>query len=206
MTFPTLVLASTSPRRKEVLARLGLPFETVAPLFYEAAVDGRSARNEAIHFAEAKARSLCNQFPRHIIIGGDTLIDCHGEKIGKPRDTDDARRILRRLSGRTHTVWTAIAIIDTTRQKTVVTVKGAEVTMKPVDDIEIIRYVATGEPLDKAGAYAIQGGAASWIEKCEGDLLAVIGLPLAPIRAYLKQQGLFDGTVSSARGDPEPLP
>ncbi len=185
--IPPLVLASTSPRRKEILARLGVPFEAVAPLFEEVAVDERSARDEAMQFAEAKARSLSDRFPRHIIIGGDTLIDCEGEKIGKPRDADDARRILRRLSGRTHTVWTAIAIVDTTGPTKTVTVEGARVTMKAVDDIEIARYVATGEPLDKAGAYAIQGGAAAWIEKCEGDLLAVIGLPLAPITAYLKQ-------------------
>jgi len=199
MTIPSLALASTSPRRREILARLGLPFEAVAPLFEEVAVDGRSARDEAMRFAEAKARSLSDRFPRHIIIGGDTLIDCEGEKIGKPRDADDARRILRRLSGRTHTVWTAVAIVDTTGPTTAtVTAEGAQVTMKPVGDIEIARYVATGEPLDKAGAYAIQGGAASWIEKCEGDMLAVIGLLLAPITAYLETRGRLRGTVSSS--------
>jgi len=196
--IPPLVLASTSPRRKEILARLGLPFEVVAPLFEEVAVDGRSARDEAMRFAEAKARSISDRFPRHLIIGSDTLIDCAGEKIGKPRDADDARRILRRLVGRTHTVWTAVAIVDTTRPTTTVTVEGAQVTMKPVGDIEIARYVTTGEPLDKAGAYAIQGGAAAWIEKCEGDPLAVIGLSLAPIMTYLKAQYLFDGNIPAS--------
>jgi len=194
-TLPLLVLASTSPRRKEILARLGVPFEASAPLFEEVSVEGRSACDEARAFAEAKARSLSNRFPQHIIIGGDTLIDCEGEKIGKPHDARDARRILRRLSGRVHTVWTAVAIVDTTcdavGSAVVATVEGARVEMSPLDDIDIDRYVATGEPLDKAGAYAIQGAAARWIMKCEGDLLAVIGLPLAPITAYLKQRGFF---------------
>ncbi len=182
----SLVLASTSPRRREILSRLCTPFTVVAPRFEECGHPTRSAKEEVAIFAEAKGRSVAGQFSNAIIIGSDTLIDCEGEKIGKPRDATDARRILRRLRGRTHTIWTAVAILEGV--ETVVSVEAVGVTMRQVSDDEIDRYVETGEPLDKAGAYAIQGGAAPWIERMDGDLLAAIGLPLTPILAFLRKK------------------
>jgi len=191
---PGLVLASTSPRRAEILARLGLPFKVVAPRFEETPDATRSARDEAGFFAEAKARSVTGDFPNHLIIGSDTLIDRDGEKIGKPADAAEARRLLRRLRGRSHTIWTAVALLSAARDAAApqveVSVAQVTVSMRWVDDLEIDRYVATGEPLDKAGAYAIQGGASAWIERIEGDRLAAIGLWLVPIEAHLKRAGI----------------
>jgi septum formation protein len=184
----SLVLASTSPRRRDILSRLCLPFTVVAPRFEECENPAHSAKEEVAIFAEAKGRSVAGQFSNAIIIGSDTLIDCEGEKIGKPKDAADARRILRRLRGRTHTIWTAVAILEGV--ETAVSVEALGVTMRQVSDEAIDRYVETGEPLDKAGAYAIQGGAASWIERIDGDLLAAIGLPLSPILTFLRKKNV----------------
>jgi len=188
---PKIVLASTSPRRREILGRLGLPFEVVAPRYEENLNDPRPARELALFFAQEKARSVASDHPESLIIGSDTLIECAGEKIGKPRDPEDARRILRLLSGREHRIVTAVALLDTRTGALETRLEECRVVFRSLSDQEIADYVATGEPLDKAGAYAIQGGAKGFIAKFHGDPLAAVGLPLKPIQEHLASMTTF---------------
>ncbi|MBI3804376.1 MAG: septum formation protein Maf [Nitrospirae bacterium] len=183
-----IVLASTSPRRKEILTLLGLPFQTVSPRFEEILSAHRSIMEEVTAFAEGKARSVLDEFPESILIGSDTLIDCEGKKIGKPRDTEEAKQILQLLSGRTHRIWTAVCLIDPLQPPAQMAVETIDVTLKPMKTAEIEAYVATGEPLDKAGAYSLQGEGRRFIERLEGDYLAAVGLPLRPIVSFLQSR------------------
>ncbi len=192
MTSPSgsersIVLASTSPRRKEILSLLGLPFRVVSPKYEEILDEKRWMIEEVTTFAEGKARSVLDAFPDSILIGSDTLIECEGEKIGKPRDPDDAKRILRRLSGRAHRIWTAVFLIDPRQAPPQTAAEIVEVVMRPMEEDEIDRYVKTGEPLDKAGAYSLQGEGRRFIHRLEGDYLAAVGLPLRPIVAFLQR-------------------
>lgn len=195
MTAPSgsrreIILASTSPRRKEILSLLGLPFRTVSPDFEEVLSEKRSIVEEVTAFAEGKARSVIKDFPESIVIGSDTLIECQGEKIGKPRDAEDAKRILRRLSGRIHRIWTAVSLIDPRQPLTKTSIETIQVMMRPMGETEVDHYVATGEPLDKAGAYSLQGEGRRFIERLEGDYLSAVGLPLKPIVAFLQEHGI----------------
>lgn len=190
MTSPSdIVLASTSVRRKEILSLLGLPFRIVAPRFEEILTDRRSAAEEVAGFAEGKARSVEKELPGSLIIGSDTLIDLEGEKIGKPRDRDDAKRILKRLQGRPHRIWTAVALIDASGSARIETAE-VKVLMQEMSAEEIEKYVETGEPLNKAGAYSLQGDGARFIAKLKGDYLAAVGLPLQPVALFLKERGV----------------
>lgn len=195
MTSPSgsrrsIILASTSPRRKEILSLLGLPFRAVSPDFEEILSEKRLIAEEVTAFAEGKARSVMKEFPESILIGSDTLIECEGEKVGKPRDPEDAKRILRRLNGRSHRIWTAVSLIDPLQPGAETSVETIRIVMRPMDEAEIDRYVATGEPLDKAGAYSLQGDGRRFIERLEGDYLAAVGLPLKPIVAFFRKRGI----------------
>jgi septum formation protein len=181
-----LILASTSPRRREILASLGVPFEVIAPQFEEQVSARRPIREEVLAFALGKARSVALNHPDSIVIGSDTMIGLGGEKIGKPLDRDDARRILALLSGRTHEIHTAVAIIDGAGGPGLMTVEAVLVTMRALSSGEIARYLDTGESLDKAGAYSIQGEGRNLIATMEGDYLAAVGLPIRPIADYVK--------------------
>lgn len=185
-----IILASTSPRRREILSLLGIPFRVVPPDFEEILSERRSIAEEVTTFAEGKARSVVKKFPEGIIIGSDTLIECEGEKVGKPRDLEDAKRILRRLSGRAHRIWTAVSLIDPHQPSPETSVETIRVLMKPIAEAKIDRYVATGEPLDKAGAYSLQGEGRRFIERLEGDYLAAVGLPLKPIVSFLRRHAI----------------
>ncbi|MDC4224243.1 MAG: Maf family protein [Candidatus Manganitrophus sp.] len=182
-----IILASTSPRRREILSLLGLPFRAVPPPFEEILSEKRSISEEVITFAEGKARSVMDDFPESIIIGSDTLIECEGEKVGKPRGPEDANKILRRLSGRSHRIWTAVSLIDPRQSAVETSIETIQVAMQIMDEAEINRYVATGEPLDKAGAYSLQGKGRRFIKRLEGDYLAAVGLPLKPIVSFLRR-------------------
>lgn len=142
--------------------------------------------DEAIFFAEQKARSVTELYPNALILGCDTLIACDDEKLGKPRDADDAYRILFQLAGRSHRVLTAVVLIDSTKGSIRRHLESAEVGFKRLSESEIRGYIATGEPMGKAGGYAIQGMARKLlIESVEGDEEAVIGLPLRIVRGWL---------------------
>lgn len=183
-----LILASTSPRRKALLARLNLPFEVISPAFDEVSFDNFSAKEEALAFAEGKARSVAQGLKEGIVIGSDTLIEWEGKKIGKPRDAADAKRILCDLQGRSHVIWTGVFLMDMSDGTREGLVEKVTVTLFPMSAAEIEDYVRTGEPLDKAGAYAVQGVGRKFIRSLQGDPFAAIGLPLRPIRRFLKSR------------------
>ncbi len=184
-----LILASTSPRRREILALLGAPFEIIAPDFDESLRPGLSIEAQVREFAAGKARAVAKLCPESIVIGSDTMIECAGEMIGKPADAGDAARILRLLSGRAHVIHTAAAIVDCAGPG-LLAVENVTVEMRRFGDEEIARYLCRGESLDKAGAYSIQGEGSRLIQSLSGDYLAAVGLPLKPIAAYLKQRGI----------------
>ena len=185
-----LILASTSPRRSEILALLGLPFEIIAPEFDERVSRHSPIQEEVVAFAVGKATSVARTSPGSIVIGSDTMILLNGEKIGKPEDEPDARRILTLLSGERHTIYTSVAIVDENGGLGLRAIETVEVAMRSFGAEEIERYLESGESVDKAGAYSIQGDGRNLIDNIEGDYLAAVGLSLRPIANYLKDRGV----------------
>ena len=185
-----LILASSSPRRREIFALLGLPFETIAPDFEETLSSHCPAEAEVLDFALGKAQSVANDNPDAIVIGSDTMILIGGEKIGKPSGIENARQILRALSGKNHRILTSVALLDGTGGPGLRIVEEVSVKMRPFTDAEIERYLSFNESLDKAGAYSIQGEGGGLIESIRGDYLAAVGLPLKPIAGYLESRGI----------------
>lgn len=184
----TLVLASTSPRRYQILSLLNLPFLMVPPGVPEEASVGRSPMEETLLHAQSKAAALAARFPEAVLIGSDTLIGLDGAKIGKPRDRNDARDILRRLRGRVHKVSTAVALVQGARAFEAV--ETTQVRMRVFSERELEAYLATDDSLDKAGAYSVQGPGRSLIEGLDGDYLAVMGLPLRAVADGLRRFGV----------------
>lgn len=185
-----LILASTSPRRREILALLGLPFEVIAPQFEESILPHRPVEEEVLEFAVGKARSVAKDNPESLVIGSDTMIFLDGQKIGKPDSRENAKEILRALAGKTHHIFTSMAVLDDLRGPGLNTVEQVAVRMRNYSETELERYLASHESLDKAGAYSIQGQGRALIESIEGDYLAAVGLPLRPIAGYLKSRGI----------------
>lgn len=184
---PRLILASTSPRRRELLALLGLPFETIASRFDESLLSplGLPPADYVTRLALGKAAEVAARLaaPEAVILGADTTVVLDGDVLNKPIDPADAARMLRRLSGRTHEVYTGLCIIHGEHIQTAHAVTA--VTFDPLTDAAIAAYVATGEPLDKAGAYGIQGQGLGFTPKMDGDYYTVVGLPLALLRDLL---------------------
>lgn len=185
-----LILASTSPRRRELLALLGISFDIKSPSFEERLEVGRSAIEQVEDFALGKARSVARQEPEAIVLGSDTVIELDHDVLGKPVDLAEARSMLRRLAGRDHRVHTAVALVCPARAIEAVVLSTAVVRMKPYDERVHERYVATGESLGKAGAYSIQGTGGELIESIAGDFPTVVGLPLRLVARLLTQAGL----------------
>jgi septum formation protein len=185
-----LILASTSPRRQEILALLGLPFEVIAPEFTEVITEHRPVEAEVLEFALAKAQSVARHHPNDIVLGSDTMILLDGRKIGKPESIVQAREILRSLSAKTHRIYTGIVVIDGLGGPGVQSMEEVSVTMRDYSDAEIERYLTLGESLDKAGGYSIQGEGRALIESIDGDYLAAVGLPLKRVAEYLKSRGI----------------
>ena len=190
----SVILASTSPRRRELLALLGITFEVVPPTAKEIPSPGLSPREQAKQFALDKARSIAHRYPDDLVLGSDTVIEIDGTLVGKPRDLDDAESMLCQLRGRTHQVHTGIALIHEAAHETVVQVETALVRMTAFTDQELKRYLETGESLGKAGAYSIQGEGARFIEKITGDYPTIVGLPLRQTADLLEQQGVVLST------------
>jgi nucleoside triphosphate pyrophosphatase len=186
-----LLLASTSPRRREILALLGLPFEVIKPEFDEITSEHLPIEDEVVDFAAAKARSVARKNPRSIVIASDTMISLSEHKIGKPNDIDDARRILRMLAGRTHRICTGVVVLDGTEGPGLQVVETVFVEMREYTEEEIDRYLSFNESLDKAGAYSIQGEGRKLIASIRGDYLAAMGMPLRSIADYLESRGVF---------------
>ena len=173
-----LILASGSPRRQNLLGLLGIPF-TVAP----ADIDERAAAHPALAKAEAVAR------PGDVVLAADTMIELGGERIGKPADADDAAVMLTRLAGCDHMVRTEVALIGAGGRRFSFAVRS-EVRMRPADPQQIREYVATGEPLDKAGAYALQGLGGELVDRYSGCYANIVGLPLCHVFFALRKMGL----------------
>lgn len=160
----------------------------VSPALAEVNSESRSPEQEALYWANRKAASLMALFPGAVVVGSDTLISLDGFKIGKPVDADDARNILRRLRGRTHEVVTAVAILNGAR--TFEAAEKARVRMREFSEADLEAYLATGDSLDKAGAYSVQGAGRDLLAGLEGDYLAVVGLPLRAVASGLIQMGI----------------
>jgi septum formation protein len=184
-----LILASNSPRRKEILSLLGLAFDVIPSGVEEVFEPGRSPADEARHWAVEKSLAVHRNHPDSVVIGSDTVIDLEGETIGKPAGREDAVRILSLLAGRTHSVATAVAVISPDGKKRVA-VETTKVRMHSVPKDWIVRYVATGDSMDKAGAYSIQGEGRRLIDSIEGDYLAAVGFPLRALVKLLTEAGI----------------
>jgi septum formation protein len=191
-----LILASASPRRSELLTQSGVKFTVAAANLNEDLLPDEAAAAYVQRLAEEKAQAVWNAHRSldsgtHtaddplIVLGADTCVVCDGHILGKPADSADARRMLELLSGRTHAVLTGLAAV--TGHKVVRGIEITQVTFNQLNDEEIARYIASGEPLDKAGAYAIQGYAARWIPRIEGCYFNVVGLPIARTIALLAE-------------------
>jgi septum formation protein len=182
--IPTLILASASPRRRELLAQAGFAFEVRPSSVSEVRGPGEDGIRFATRLAREKAEDVFvqqNHASPVFILGADTVVVCDGEVLGKPADAADAVRMLGLLSGRTHQVITGVAVVGGERESPVVEVAAelTQVTMQTLSAEDISSYVAGGEPMDKAGAYAIQGYAGRWIPRIRGCYFNVVGLPLA---------------------------
>ncbi len=187
-----LILASSSPRRAEVLRDAGIAFEVYAPQVEEARRPNEAVEKMVARLAEAKARAAAESVGEKnhaIIICADTAVELDGEIFGKPRDAADAREMLSYLSGRTHHVLTGIYVLRLPDGATRSAVERTAVTFAPLDPIEIEAYVTSGEPFGKAGGYAIQGRAGRYIPRIEGCYFNVVGLPLARLYALLGDLG-----------------
>jgi len=189
-----IILASSSPRRAEILRDAGIPFETLPAHTDETALPGETARAMVRRLAEAKARAAAAELGpgvrECIIVGADTTVELGGEILGKPRNSRDASEMLGKLSGRAHNVLTGIFLLRLPGNDARAHVETSTVTFAALDEKEIDAYLASGEPLGKAGAYAIQGLAGRYVSRIEGCYFNVVGLPLARLYALLSELGL----------------
>ncbi len=178
-----LILASSSPRRIEILSLLGLDFDVIPAKIKEIPIEGKPIIT-ARKLSREKALSVWKMYKDAVVIGADTLVYLGNEIIGKPKDEEDAKRILKRLSGKWHNVVTAVSIISKKRKLTFHDI--ARVKFRNLTDKEIEDYVRSGEPLDKAGAYGVQGFGATIVEKIHGNFYTVMGLPVVKVYEALK--------------------
>jgi septum formation protein len=195
--IPMLVLASASPRRQELLRSAGISFEVQPADIPENALPGEAAKDCAERLARDKALAVARQRPHDFVLGADTVVVVDGQLLGKPTDAADAARMLRMLSGREHQVITGVCLVVSAQPS--VASETTVVTMSEITEKDIADYVASGEPMDKAGAYAIQGLASRWIPRIEGDYSNVVGLPVALVLRMLRERASEIGSQFSVR-------
>ncbi len=188
MTAPRIVLASASPRRRDLLTLIGIAHEVRPADIDETPLAGELPDAYAERLARAKAAILAARAPDALVVGSDTIVVVEGDILGKPRDEAEAARMLRRLAGRRHVVHTAVAVARDGRVES--GVERVDVAFRPLGDADIAAYIATGEPMDKAGAYGIQGFGATIVERIEGDYFAVMGLPLGRLVRLMERVGV----------------
>jgi septum formation protein len=193
-----LILASASPRRAALLGGLDVDFAVHASDVPEVPLPGEGAIAFARRAARDKALAVARVRSHEWILGADTVVVIDGEILGKPRDGEDARRMLRMLSGRRHQVITAVVLVGPGAAEDEVAVRS-DVEFRALGEEEIESYAASGEPLDKAGAYAIQGGASGFVRSVAGSYSNVVGLPLDEVRKLLEKHGLLDGGGAEER-------
>jgi len=187
---PGLILASNSPRRRYLLAQAGLKFSVVPSEFNESSVILSSPESYVKCLAEAKARDISDKYPDNWIIGADTIVFIDNSILGKPVSWADARRMLNMLSGRTHQVHTGYCICRKAEDRLFSETVTTDVSFKRLSEKEIGWYVDSGEPLDKAGAYAIQGIGAFLVKRINGSYTNVVGLPVCEVLEYLIREGI----------------
>ncbi|MBR4728326.1 MAG: septum formation inhibitor Maf [Clostridia bacterium] len=183
-----LLLASASPRRRELLALAGVDFTVCVSNADESVPAGTPPAQAAMLTAEKKARAVAKTHPADTVLGADTIVVDGDAVLGKPHDAAQAKAMLRRLSGKTHTVITGVCIVRDGEAETFFA--ESRVTFYPLSDAEIDAYVATGEPMDKAGAYGIQGRGCTLVERIEGDYFNIVGLPVAAVVRRLRDTGV----------------
>ena len=185
-----LILASTSPRRAEILHDAGFSFTVVSSAVDETPIPGESPSDLVQRLADAKAELVAARaVGPAIVLAADTVVALEGRIFGKPRTSDDARHMLEQLSGRTHSVLTGVTLIRLPDAERRTFVESTLVHFTQLDEEEILRYLATDEPHDKAGAYAIQGRAGRYIPRIEGDYFNIVGLPLSRVSQSLAELG-----------------
>lgn len=173
-----LVLASRSPRRAEILKAVGWAFEVIAANIDESRFEFEAVVPYVRRLAQTKAETVAKNLSTGLVLGADTVVLVDEKILGQPRDADDARRMLKLLSGKWHEVLTAVALLRIAENRLVIDHEKTRVRFAEMSASEIDWYVETGEPMDKAGAYAVQGGAAFFIEEIEGDYFNIVGLPV----------------------------
>lgn len=186
MNRARVILASASPRRRELLTLVGIDHEVQPANIDESYLPGETPREHAERLARGKASAVEERDA--VIVGSDTIVVVDGDVLGKPRDPEHAKEMLRRLSGRSHVVMTGVAV--RWRDKLLSSVEEVGVTFRGLDDDEIDRYIATNEPMDKAGAYGIQGYGATIVERVDGDYFAVMGLAVNSLVRLMREAGL----------------
>ena len=198
-TVPAVILASQSPRRRELLTLIGIAHQVLPADIDKSVMPDEAPAPHAERLARAKAHALAEKHPHAVVIAADTIVVVDGDILGKPRDEAHAAEMLRRLSGREHTVFTAIAVARDARTESAV--EAVDVTFRALTDAEIKAYIATREPMDKAGAYGIQGYGATIVERVNGDYFSVMGLGLRRLVELLARVGVhyaFDEGVFDA--------
>lgn len=181
----TIILASQSPRRQELLRYITTDFKTIPADIDETIPQGMKPKDYALAMAEEKARVVSEEYPKDVVIGSDTIVAVSDDIMGKPKDEQDAYHMLAKLSGSSHQVHTSVCLRQGSRSLT--KVFTATVTFFELSSEEIEQYIQTGEPLDKAGAYGIQGPAAVFVKEVIGDYYAIVGFPIGQVNQLLKQ-------------------
>jgi len=187
MSRPEVILASNSPRRRELLTKASIPFAVEPADVDETPRTGERPEDYAVRLALAKAREVASRRGSGLVVGADTVVVIDKETLGKPADAEDAKATLRRLSGRKHVVMTGVAVVDAATGRELSGVESTEVCFRVLADEEIDEYVATGEPMDKAGSYGIQERASVFVEGIDGCFFNVVGLPVSRIWAMISE-------------------
>jgi MAF protein len=199
-----LVLASSSPRRFELLRAIGLPFEVARPDIDETPRPGEAADKYVMRLSHEKSQAVANQYPDSLILSADTTVVDNGEILGKPDSPDHAESMLRRLRNRSHIGHTGLTLLDTTSGKSITRLVTTEVLMRDLTDDEIAAYVASGDPMGKAGSYAIQNQEFHPVERLSGCYTNIVGIPVCMVAAMLAELG--EAVPAQIPCDPAHLP
>lgn len=187
----SIILASKSPRRKELMQLMPVAFEVFTKEVEERIDEAKSPEENVKLLAEQKAYAVAKDYPERWVVGCDTIVVYEGNIMGKPKDEEDAVKMLKSLQGCVHQVYTGVSLRNIQQSIAESFTVESFVTMKALSDEEIAWYVKTGEPMDKAGAYGIQGYASNFIDKIEGDYFNIVGLPVSTLYIYLKKYELL---------------
>lgn len=197
MTSPKVILASSSPRRRELLSQAGVDFQIIVSGCDETPIPGESVVAMVERLALVKAEAVAVQHPDAYVIGADTTVWIDGESLGKPSSVEEAKVMLRKIQGRTHEVWGGISIRNVSKALTKTWSHATRVTMSSMSEEVIARYVSSGEPMDKAGSYAIQGLGLQFVDSVEGSYSNVVGLNIS---ALMRELGALGIVETGARG------